>query len=162
MLISGTAGVPAVREETSEMSLPILVAMVVVGITAAVLAVHLTGGSVKARLAGPDQARGRFAEDFPDEAVSAVHITSDAGTAFLELAQGRVGIVQVLGDKFLTRIVAPKDIARINGAGSTVSIDLNDFTWGGGIFSFADEAIAGAVLRALDTRQPTEKAGEPA
>ncbi|GLS28478.1 hypothetical protein SAMN04488498_10115 [Mesorhizobium albiziae] len=143
------------------MSLPILVAMVVVGITAAVLAVHLTGGSAKARLVEPDQARGRFAEDFPDEAVLAVHITSDAETAFLELAGGRIGIVQVLGDKFLTRIVAPKDIAHIDGAaGATVSISLSDFTWGGGIFRFPDEAAAGAVLRALGTRQATKKAGE--
>lgn len=138
------------------MSLPILVAMVVIGITAAVLAVHLTGGSAKARLAGPDQAQNRFAEDFPDEEVLAVRLTSDAETAFLQLRDERMGIVQVFGDKFLTRIATPKDIARIEAPGQTViSIGFSDFTWGGGEFRFADEDAAGAVMRALKPREKT-------
>jgi hypothetical protein len=136
------------------MSLPILVAMVVIGITAAVLAVHLTGGSAKARLAGADQARNRFAEDFPDEEVLAVRLTSDAETAFLQLRDERMGIVQVFGDKFLTRIVTPKDIARISSSGqAVVSIGLHDFTWGGGEFRFADEDAANAVMRVLKPRE---------
>lgn len=144
------------------MSLPILVAMVVIGITAAVLAVHLTGGSVKARLAGPDQARNRFAEDSPDEPVLAVRLTSDAETAFLELGDERMGIVQVFGDKFLTRIVSHKDVARIDAPGpAVVSIRLRDFTWGGGEFSFDDEETASAVMRALKPREKMN-VGEPA
>lgn len=143
------------------MSLPILVAMVVIGIAAAVLAVHLTGGSAKARLAGPDQAQNRFAEDFPDEAVLAVRLTSDAETAFLELGDERLGIVQVFGDKFLTRIVTPEDIARIDAPQqAVVSIRLRDFTWGGGEFRFADEDAASAVMRTLKPREKT-KVGEP-
>lgn len=138
------------------MSLPILVAMVVIGITAAVLAVHLTGGSAKARLAGPDQARNRFADDFPDEAVSAIRITSDAETAFLELEGRQMGIVQVFGDKFLTRIVSPKDIARIDARRPAgISIRLHDFTWGGGEFRFADDETANTVFQALNVREET-------
>lgn len=144
------------------MSLPILVAMVVIGITAAVLAVHLTGGSVKAKLARPDEARNRFAEDFPEEAVLAIHLTSDAETAFLELGDERMGIVQVFGDKFLTRIVSYKDIAGIATPGqAVVSIRLRDFTWGGGEFSFDDEDAASAVIRSLKPREKTN-VGEPA
>ena len=144
------------------MSLPILVAMVVIGITAAVLAVHLTGGSAKARLAGHDQARSRFAEDFPDEKVFAVRLTGDAETAFLELGDERMGVVQVLGDKFLTRIVSPKDVARIDApAPAVVSIRLRDFTWDGGEFRFDDEDAANAVMRALKPREKMN-VGEPA
>jgi hypothetical protein len=144
------------------MSLPLLVAMVVIGITAAVAAVHLTGGSVKARLAGADHARSRFAEDFPDENPLAVRITSNAETAFLDLEGGRTGVVQVFGDKFLTRIVSPKDIARIDvlrPAG--LSIRLRDFTWGGGEFLFAEGEAANAVFRALHAREE-KNVGEPA
>lgn len=144
------------------MSLPILVAMVVIGITAAVLAVHLTGGSAKARLAGPDQARNRFAEDFPDEAVLAVRLTSEAETAFLELGDERMGIVQVFGDKFLSRIVSHRDIARIAAPRqAVVSIRLHDFTWGGGEFRFDDEDAASAVVQALEPREK-RNLGEPA
>lgn len=144
------------------MSLPILVAMVVIGITVAVLAVHLTGGSVKARLAGTDQARSRFAEDFPDEEVLAVRLTGDAETAFLELRDERLGIVQVFGDKFLTRIVSHRDIGHIDAPGpAVVSIGLRDFTWGGGEFSFDEEETASAVMRALKPREKTN-VGEPA
>ncbi len=136
------------------MSLPILVAMVVIGITAAVVAVHLTGGSAKARLAGEDQARCRFADDFPDEAISAIRITSNGETAFLELESGRTGIVQVFGDKFLTRIVSPKDIARIDALRPAgISIRLHDFTWGGGEFRFADDEAANAVFQALNAKR---------
>ncbi|WP_348524655.1 hypothetical protein [Mesorhizobium huakuii] len=46
------------------MSLPVLVAIVVLGIALSVAAVHFTGGSKAATLANPDQALHRFAEDF--------------------------------------------------------------------------------------------------
>jgi hypothetical protein len=135
------------------MGLPILAAMVVIGVTAAVLAVHFTGGSANASLAGSDQTLSRFADDFPDENVLAIRFTSNAETAFLELEGQRTGIVQVFGDKFLTRIVSPHDVARIDTPQRTViSIRLHDFTWGGGEFRFADEAAAGAVLQALNPR----------
>ena len=53
------------------MSLPVLVALVVVGIALSVAAVHFTGGTTIATLANADQALARFAEDFPDEKPSA-------------------------------------------------------------------------------------------
>ncbi len=144
------------------MSLPILVAMVVIGITAAVAAVHLTGGSMKARLAGAEHARSRFAEDYPDEIPLAVRITSNAETAFLELEGRRTGIVQVFGDKFLTRVVSAKDIASIDAVRpAVISIRLHDFTWGGGEFRFADDETADAVVQALNTPEKTN-VGEPA
>lgn len=137
------------------MSLTVLVMIVVVGIVTAVAAVHFTGGSVKAKLAGPDQVGARFAEDFPGEEIATIRITENAETAFLDLAVGRTGIVQSFGDKFLTRIVSSQDVARVERTGNAgVSILFHDFTWGGGDFRFADAEAAEAVFGALGGTRP--------
>lgn len=132
------------------MSLPVLVAIVALGIALSVAAVHFTGGSKTAALAGPDQALSRFAEDFPDETAVTVRLTADAKTAFLDLGRGRIGIVHSIGDCFLTRIVTPAD-TKVSGADEahTILVRLTDFTWKGGRFRFASAADAQALLNAL-------------
>ncbi|PSJ58621.1 hypothetical protein [Pseudaminobacter soli (ex Li et al. 2025)] len=132
------------------MSLPVLVAIVVVGIALCVAAVHFTGGSKQATLAAEDDAIRRFAEDFPDETIFTVRLTEDRRTAFLVLDGDRTGIVRAIGDRFLTRIVTPPDIASIEfGRPAMLSIRFKDFTWGGGQFAFGASHDAGAVLQAL-------------
>jgi len=132
------------------MSLPVLVAIVVVGISLCVVAVHLTGGSRLATLEHADDAARHFHQDFPDEAVRKVRLTADRCTAFMELDGGRTGIVQTFGDRFLTRIITPPDVASALLAGpGVVSIRFRDFTWSGGRFAFADPRDAGAVLQVL-------------
>ncbi|MDX8440739.1 hypothetical protein [Mesorhizobium australafricanum] len=140
------------------MSLPVLVVLVVFGIALSVAAVHFTGGTTTATLATADQALARFAEDFPDEKPSAVRLTSDRHAAFLELGPQRCGIVQSIGDCFLTRIVAPHDILALAREGNVVSLKLNDFTWKGGQFVFADEAGAVAVAEALQGQDQIREA----
>lgn len=132
------------------MSLPVLVAIVVLGIALSVAAVHLTGGSEMAALAGADQALRRFAEDFPDETTATVRLTADGRTAFLEIGRGRIGIVHGIGDRFLTRIVASQDVV-VSSADetNTILLRLKDFTWRGGRFRFAGAADAQALLSAL-------------
>ncbi|WP_256750570.1 hypothetical protein [Mesorhizobium sp. Mes31] len=95
------------------MSLPVLVAIVVLGIALSVAAVHFTGGSKTAALAGPDQALTRFAEDFPDDIATRVRLTADARTAFLDIGQGRIGIVHGIGDCFLTRASSRLAMSRL-------------------------------------------------
>jgi len=120
------------------MSLTLLVAMVVVGVSGVVLIVHLTGGSRPARLADETAARARFALDFPDLDVRAVHPTAEGDAAFLALGDGRVGIVQAVGSKFLTRVIAARDLAGApRTTNATVMLRLRDFTWPGGVFTFA-------------------------
>ncbi len=132
------------------MSLPILVAMVAIGITLTVAAVHFTGGGRRATIADAAQAGRIFGTDFPDEAIGAVTITADRLAAFLGLRGGRTGIVQTFGDGFLTRIVSPHDVAAIEQCGSTaVLLRLRDFTWSGGRFVFADDATAVMIAAAL-------------
>lgn len=141
------------------MSLPLLVAIVVVGIALTVAAVHVTGGSKAAHLGGADEARRIFALDFPDETPSTVVVTSDRQSAFLSLSGGRTGIVQSFGDGFFTRIATPGDVAALKlRAPATVSVRFRDFTWTGGHFAFADAAAASAVAQALDpTRNPSPR-----
>jgi len=136
------------------MSLPVLVAIVVLGIALSVAAVHFTGGSKTATLIDPDQALRRFAEDFPDEAAGAIHLTEDAKTAFLHLGRGRVGIVHSIGDCFLTRIVTAADVSVSSSEEtSTILMGLKDFTWKGGRFRFANAGDAQALRKALEARQ---------
>lgn len=137
------------------MSLPILVAMVALGISLTVAAVHFTGGSRRATIADAAQAGRIFSLDFPDETIGAVTITSDRLTAFLGLVGGRTGIVQVFGDGFLTRIVSPGDVAVVDlPEPVTVFLRLRDFTWSGGRFVFADDAAAASVAVALRPAPP--------
>ncbi|RUV87066.1 hypothetical protein EOA75_25770 [Mesorhizobium sp. M1A.F.Ca.IN.022.07.1.1] len=131
------------------MSLPVLVVLVVFGIALSVAAVHFTGGTTTATLAGAEHALARFAEDFSDEKPRAVRLTSDRQAAVLELDPQRCGIVQSIGDRFLTRIVTPRDVLALVRQGNVLSLRMDDFTWKGGRFAFADEADALTVAAVL-------------
>ncbi|WP_352629419.1 hypothetical protein [Mesorhizobium sp. M0227] len=112
---------------------------------------HFTGGSKAATLSSVDRAVSRFTEDFPDEIATVVRLTADAKTAFLDIGRGRIGIVHSIGDRFLTRIVSPQNVAVLNaGDANTVSLRLADFTWKGGRFRFASSTDAQGVLKALE------------
>lgn len=127
------------------MSLTLLVIIVAVGIALVVMAVHVTGGSARAVLDG-DSAMRRFADDFPELRIRAVRITHDCHTAFLQLEDDRVGIVQAVGGKFLTRIVAAGDLAGVPRATDTaIAVRFRDLTWPGGRFNFANAEEARAV-----------------
>lgn len=145
------------------MSLPLLVAMVAVGIGAIVAAIHFTGGTRRARLDGAEQAAERFREDFPEEQVGEVRLTASGDAAFLELGGGRLGLVQSFGDRFLTRVIAPADVVACHRIGdATVSLRLGDFTLSGGIYAFADPRDAEAVAARLGADQPFLDAVEAA
>ncbi|TJV05889.1 MAG: hypothetical protein E5Y12_06970 [Mesorhizobium sp.] len=141
------------------MSLPVLVVLVVFGIALSVAAVHFTGGTRTAMLAGADQALSRFAEDFPDEVAAKVQLTADARTAFLDIGRGRIGIVHSVGDCFLTRIVTAADVSVSNSdETNTILVRLADFTWKGGSFRFASAGDAQALLNALGAHQSNSTA----
>lgn len=138
------------------MSLTLLVVMVVGGITAIVVAVHLTGGTVTATLDDEAAAKRRFADDFADVGVRDVWLTENRQTAILALDDGRVGVVSALGDRFLTRIVSANDpTVRADADGKIVSLNIDEFTWHGGALAFASEKDAQAVAALLQSdRQP--------
>lgn len=133
------------------MSLPILAAIVVVGIAATVLAVHFTGGGKKAAIDGDDEARRIFRTDHPDTLAGDVAVTKDGQSAFLALPGGGMGVVHVLGDGYLTRMFNRGDVGRAALIEpSTVSLRFRDFTWAGGNFTFVDATSARWVADALD------------
>lgn len=132
------------------MSFALLVILVVAGIAVIVLAVHLTGGSRNALLRDAAHARSRFAEDFPDAAVAGVHLCTSGEAAFLELRDGRLGIVQSLGDRFLTRILRRAEILEVDPVDDvTFSVRFRDFTWPRAVFRFADSASARRIVTVL-------------
>ena len=133
------------------MSLPILVAIVVVGIALTVAAVHFTGGSKVSTIADAEHARQLFFADHPDARPGRVEMTVDRHSAFLELPGDRIGIIQSFGDGFFTRIVSSGDIAQIRlREPATLSIRFRDFSWTGGHFTFAAESTARSLHAALD------------
>ena len=135
------------------MSLPILVAIVAIGIALTVAAVHFTGGSKRAAIADAGQARQIFLADFPDERVGTVTVTTDRASAFLGLDSGRTGIVQSFGDGFFTRIVGAGDVASVTMQGpATVCLRFRDFTWRSADFRFAEKETALAVVAALEPK----------
>lgn len=133
------------------MSLLVLVAIVAIGISFVVTAVHFTGGSRRASIRDTNHARQLFARDYPDIPTSAADLTTDGENSFLPLPQGAVGIVHVVGDGYLTRLVTAADVASVKfRPPATISLRFRDFTWAGGHFTFRDEAAAQRVAAALD------------
>jgi hypothetical protein len=133
------------------LSLPVLVALVAVGIALTVAAVHFTGGSRTAEIADAEHARQLFFADFPDERPGNTVVTTDGKSAFLTLSSGRSGIVQSFGDGFFTRIVSAKDVAAMSvREPGIMTIRFRDFTWTGGHFRFPDMDTAQTVAALLD------------
>lgn len=112
------------------MSLEILVAMVVLGVSLVVATVAFSGLSKPARIAGEDAARRRLAVDFPDARFGEGVITADGKAAFFRCADGRVGLVYALGSRFVTRLVARDSVRRLErGEGAILFLQLDDFTF---------------------------------
>jgi hypothetical protein len=132
------------------MGLPVLVVLVVVGITAIVLAVHLTGGSRNVALADEAAARARFGLDHPREQPTVLCLTRTGDAAFLELGTGRTGIVQSIGGHFLTRIVSSSDMVRVDRPSPDVlAVACRDYTWRGGRFDFVSAEDARRIAERL-------------
>ncbi|MEO9615809.1 MAG: hypothetical protein ABJG86_05590 [Nitratireductor sp.] len=139
------------------MSLPVLVAIVVIGIAAVVVAVHATGGTREAELANEAEARRRFGEDFPNETVAEVIMTTPPTAAFLLLDGTGTGIVQAVGMHFLTRVVRPADLAAVDADGATLGLKSRDFTWSGGRFRFAGAPEAHRIAQRLSPANRNEQ-----
>ncbi|GAB4351179.1 MAG: hypothetical protein Kow0026_08070 [Oricola sp.] len=138
------------------MPLPVLVAVVAVGIALVVLVVHLTGGSRVAEIAGEDMARERFLVDYPEAGIVRCILSSDRRDAVLELVDGHVGLVHAVGSNYLTRFVGRGEMAAEPSAmeEGAVDLDTGDITWPRARLHFADgetaRTVAGMFAAALD------------
>ncbi len=132
------------------MSLTVLVAMVIAGVSLVVFAVHWSGGSARALIGSEQIAVDRLADDFEEELVRKVHITGDARSAFLLLDSGLIGIVHSVGDMYLTRCLQPSDIKRVERSHEKrFELELRDFTWTGGSFDFEDQKACSEAFERL-------------
>jgi hypothetical protein len=111
------------------MPLELLAGMVVVGLALVIGAVHLSGLSKAARIAGPDAAIARFLVDFPDEKPGEAVVSADGKDAFIALDGNRVGMVHAIGDRYLTRILRAGMVRSVSASGNgEVELRLADFT----------------------------------
>lgn len=132
------------------MSLPILAALVVIGVGMIVAAIHFTGGSRAASIDTAEAAVERFAIDYPDLSIGRTHVTLDRRSAILEVADSRVGLVHAVGAKFLTRLYGPADVTSLRRSGqSAILIRFSDFTFPGARFEFATAEDADRVAQML-------------
>lgn len=138
------------------MTLPVLVAVVVAGVSLIVLAVHLSGGTRSATLASEDEATNRFLIDYPDARIARCDLSADGGIAVLALEDGTIGLVHPVGSHYLTRHVSPGGFsARIDEANPTsVRLKTGDLTWPRAILNFEDAATAKRVAALFDAPDP--------
>ncbi len=119
------------------------------GISLIVYLVHAAGGSRKSVLANEQAARDRFLEDYPDLTPMDVHLTRDGDAAFLALPDRSVGLVQAIGDCFLTRVLTGNDLSENSAQGVTLRLRIADITFKGGTYEFANENELQSVTKLL-------------
>ena len=124
--------------------------LVVGGVSLIVYLVHAAGGSRKAMLADTKAAIARFAEDYPDEVPSSVHLTKCKSAAFLALTDKSVGLIHPVGDCFLTRILTAQDIISVNANAESFTLKIADFGFTGGTYEFATRSERLSVQTLLE------------
>ncbi|QKV17761.1 hypothetical protein [Oricola thermophila] len=137
--------------------MPVLIAIVAVGIVVVVLVVHLTGGSHTAKIANEDAAVERFLIDYPDVEVRQCFLSWDRRDAVLELEDGQVGLVHAVGVNFLTRLVKRGEMTARAGVSDESAVDLEtgDVAWPRARMHFADSAMARTVVALFDKKVDT-------
>jgi len=109
------------------------------GIALIVLVIRYSGLSKTARIKDGQNALEIFCRDFAGENASRVTtISSDQSAAFIEIDQSRqLGLVEAIGDRFITRLLGVGDIAGFQQAGeNSLSIRFRDFTHPKGHYQF--------------------------
>jgi hypothetical protein len=138
------------------MSLPLLVIIVVTGISLVVAAVHYSGGSAVLRIDSERQVIDRFNADFPEDKIEQVWRAEDAMTAVLAFERG-AGIVRAIGDKLITRRI-PDHAVSVSRQGKDVTLGLNERIWRGCKITLPTEPDAIKCEAALNQSQLREKA----
>ncbi len=140
------------------MPLWLLVVLVVGGIGMTVLAVHVTGGTVMARLADERQARERYIQDFPEDQIETVVLDADGRNAVLALAGGAAGIIHAFGDRFLTRRLVGDGVVVASGDSRALTVTLDDFTCPALSMRFCDDESFDTAHAALERAGARETA----
>jgi len=109
------------------MPLPILGALVVLGIGGLVLLVHLLGGSKKLRYEDETAAAAALMADYPYVRIRQTVLADDQRAALFNLADG-VGFAAPFGKGRLTRVLGPDDVSGVEDGPDGLTIHLTDYT----------------------------------
>ena len=134
------------------MPLEIFALITPLGIALIVLIIRYSGLSKTARIKDGQNAIDIFRRDFAGENVADVTtISSDQRAAFIEMDHsGQLGLVEAVGDRFITRLLGSKDIASIQQDGeNSLSIRFRDFTHPKGHYQFRSRRELSHLLEQL-------------
>lgn len=109
------------------MPLPILGALVVLGIGGLVLLVHFLGGTKRPRYDDEADAAAALTVDYPNAIICQTMLADDGKAALFELADG-VGFAAPFGEGRLTRVLGPNDVRRVDERPDGLTIRLTDYT----------------------------------
>lgn len=109
------------------MPLPILGALVVLGIGGLVLLVHFLGGTKRPLYADDAAAEAALTSDYPHADIRQTLLADDRRAALFELAEG-VGFAAPFGEGRLTRVLGPDDVKIVEDGPDGLTIRLTDFT----------------------------------
>jgi hypothetical protein len=111
------------------MALPLLLLLVVVGVSLVVGAVHLAGGSKISQLQDKNAALERFAFDFPDFTASKTLLALDHNVAVLTNDKSAIaGLVVVMGTHSLTRLLDADILNSVTRSNKGLALGLSDMT----------------------------------
>lgn len=135
------------------MSLPYLLALILGGLIVVDIVLRIVGNKNKARVADETDAVAQLQRDYPEveaQQVIRTALTRDRRTAFLIISGGTLGFVHGVGDRFVTRQLAPADIAELVREGETgLKVRFKDVTLGRQRFEFSSMADRNFVAAAL-------------
>jgi hypothetical protein len=121
--------------------LPVLGALVVSGVTIVLVLTRVVGWSARATIEDLDAARRQLSLDAPDEQAGDGVLADDRRSALLELSDGRAAVVFVVGDRLVSRVLAPGFVRRVTTRVDGLRIGLRDFGTPRVDVRLADESI---------------------
>lgn len=108
------------------MPLEVTLIIVVVGISATVLLVHLMGWSQKRHIAGLKDAQAIWDDFYPEETIRDILESDDETVALLTLESGATGLIWALGDEAVVRLL--RDRKPVEETATGLCIRLGEFT----------------------------------
>lgn len=109
--------------------LPILLGLVVGGLTVTTAALHWMGWSETATLESAEAAAARFALDHPDHTVAEVVLADDGSAALLALEAGGIGLVTAMGDRFVVRTLQRGSLSSVHSDPGQLILRLTDIAF---------------------------------
>ncbi len=132
------------------MSLPLLLVLVLVGVSLVVGAVHLAGGTRKLSLQNMGQVKQRFLLDYPDFTGEEIIVSDDNNVAILfGDVSGNTGLVLAMGTHSLTRMLDADLLISITRSDKGLMFGLKDMTLPNVEFVFSNSEQRGDIERRL-------------